>query len=73
METFETAVEPIGIQNDIVNLWPQSYNTKPWNAHVKDVLENKLHKMVCTGTITLDDAQRDIAADWIEAYRKYVK
>ena len=29
----------LGGSNSIRNLWPQSYRTSPWNAHVKDVLE----------------------------------
>jgi hypothetical protein len=63
----------LGGANDIKNLWPQSYTTQPWNAHKKDVLENKLHRLVCSGKITLKQAQRDIAKDWIAAYNKYVK
>ena len=55
------------------NLWPQSYDTQPWNAHVKDKLENKLHALVCAGTITLDEAQTAIRTDWIAAYHRYVE
>jgi hypothetical protein len=28
----------LGGSNDIKNLWPESYRTEPWNAHVKDRL-----------------------------------
>src|ERR1700674_1383784 len=31
----------VGGSNSIRNLWPQSFLTSPWNAHVKDKLENK--------------------------------
>src|SRR5262245_60109044 len=62
----------LGGSNSIKNLWPQSYVTTPYNAHVKDVLENKLHKLVCDGALDLKVAQRAIATDWITAYRKYV-
>ena len=58
----------IGGSNDIRNLWPQSYDTTPWNAHVKDKLENKLHKMICDGIITKEDAQKQISTDWIKTY-----
>ena len=34
----------LGGSNSIKNLWPQSYQTQPWNAHVKDKLENELHR-----------------------------
>jgi hypothetical protein len=57
--------------NAMKNLWPQSYKTQPWNAHVKDRLENVLHRLVCSGQLPLETAQRDIAADWIAAYKKY--
>jgi hypothetical protein len=62
----------LGGSNSLKNLWPQSYVTSPYNAHKKDVLENKLHKLVCDGAIDLKTAQREIATDWIGAYRKYV-
>lgn len=62
----------LGGSNDIRNLWPQAYNTHPWNAHVKDKLENHLHKLVCDKTITLAQAQKEISTDWIAAYKKYL-
>jgi hypothetical protein len=43
-----------------------------YGAHVKDRLENQLHKLVCNGTLTLQAAQCAIATDWIAAYQKYV-
>jgi hypothetical protein len=63
----------LGGSNSERNLWPQSYWTSPWNAHVKDKLENALHREVCAGRLPLDVAQHAIATDWIAAYRKYVK
>ncbi len=62
----------IGGSNSIKNLWPESYLTQPWNAHVKDALENRLHRMVCAHTISLTTAQDAIARDWIAAYQKYM-
>ena len=62
----------IGGANNLKNLWPQSFDSKPWNAHVKDKLENKLHALVCAGTITLENAQTAIRTDWIAAYTKYL-
>jgi hypothetical protein len=62
----------LGGSNDIKNLWPESYLTDPWNAHVKDKLENRLHRLVCTGKITLKEAQDAISKDWIAAYIKYI-
>ncbi|HEY2895835.1 MAG TPA: hypothetical protein VGJ12_01760 [Gemmatimonadaceae bacterium] len=62
----------LGGSNSIRNLWPQSYRTSPWNAHVKDALENELHRRVCAGTIDLATAQRIIAQNWVMGYRIYV-
>jgi hypothetical protein len=62
----------LGGSNSIRNLWPQSTKTSPWNSFVKDALERKLHTLVCAGRVDLKTAQREIASNWIEAYKKYV-
>jgi Putative zinc-finger len=61
----------LGGAEDINNLWPEPYKTPRWNAHVKDALEEYLHQMVCSGKLDLPTAQRDIATNWIAAYKKY--
>jgi anti-sigma factor RsiW len=61
----------LGGVEDIHNLWPEPYTSSMWNARVKDDLEERLHEMVCAGQLDLSTAQRDIATDWISAYRKY--
>jgi hypothetical protein len=61
----------LGGATDIRNLWPEPYQDTVWNAHVKDQLEDRLHRMVCSGDVDLATAQRDISTDWIAAYRKY--
>jgi len=61
----------LGGADDIRNLWPQSYSSTVWNAQVKDALEDRLRDLVCDGKLDLVDAQRDIATDWIAAYKKY--
>ena len=60
----------LGGSKDVSNLWPQSYSGV-WNAHLKDALEEHLHALVCGGAVALTTAQREIAADWIGAYKKY--
>jgi len=37
----------------------------------KDALESRLHQLVCQGKINLVTAQRDLATDWISAYKRY--
>ena len=61
----------LGGADDIHNLWPHSYEYTLWNAKVKDALEEHLREMVCNGSLDLAEAQHEIAADWIMAYKKY--
>jgi hypothetical protein len=61
----------LGGAQDIHNLWPEPYASPAWNARVKDALEEHLHQLVCAGRLDLPTAQRDIATDWIAAYKKY--
>ena len=61
----------LGGADDIKNLWPQPYGSKPWNAVRKDRVENRLHKEVCAGRITLQRAQQEIRTDWRVPYRRY--
>lgn len=53
------------------NLWPEPWRGQ-WNAHTKDRLENYLHKQVCSGRMPLEEAQQEIATDWIAAFQKYL-
>lgn len=52
----------LGGSNDIANLWPLETETKK----SKDRIENYLHKQVCTGKVTLKEAQVKIAGNWRE-------
>ena len=60
-----------GSPTDPKNLWPELWDGE-WGAHKKDVIETHLKSMVCKGQITLAEAQREIATDWIAAYKKYI-
>jgi hypothetical protein len=35
-------------------------------------LEDRLHALVISGKLDLETAQREIATDWIAAYKKYI-
>jgi hypothetical protein len=61
----------LGGAPDAHNLWPQRYVAGVWNARVKDDLERLLPRLVCNHRVDLAAAQRDIAVDWIAAYKKY--
>jgi hypothetical protein len=61
----------LGGSESLRNLWPEPYFDTSWNARVKDALEDHFHAMVCSGKMDLPTAQREIAQNWIAAYRKY--
>jgi len=66
-----------GHPTDPRNLWPEPWRytvakngAGPENielgAWAKDRVENWLHKQVCTGQMSLEEAQRGIAHDWTQ-------
>jgi hypothetical protein len=59
----------LGGSNEIANLWPELANPKP-GFHEKDKVENYLHDQVCSGAISLSQAQIEIATDWLSVYRQ---
>lgn len=61
----------LGGADEVKNLWPQTYGTSPWNAALKDKLENRLHIELCAGRISLDAARAMLVNDWRKAYEKY--
>ena len=60
-----------GHPTDKRNLWPQPRKSE-WGADKKDQLEFVLYKMVCSGKISLSDAQGEMAHDWTSAWKRYV-
>jgi hypothetical protein len=56
------------------NLWPEPRRSiePTWNAEAKDRLEIELQNLVCSGAVDLKTAQRDMIADWTDAYQKYI-
>jgi hypothetical protein len=62
----------LGGADDPANLWPEfaRYADGSPGFHVKDVLENELHRKVCHGEMALPEAQRCIARNWITCYRR---
>ncbi len=57
-----------GATNDPRNLWPEP-GASP---NTKDSIEDRLHALVCDGTVTLASAQTEIAHNWLAAYRRYI-
>jgi hypothetical protein len=60
-----------GNPTSVKNLWPEPRNVT-WSATRKDRLENVMHRLVCSGAVTLAVAQRMFATNWIVGYQRYV-
>src|SRR5260221_100874 len=45
----------------------------PHSTNPKDLVENSLHRQVCSGQITLDQAQANLRAEWLGVYPDYLK
>lgn len=58
----------LGGSNDIANLWPEPAEPRP-GFHEKDKVENYLHAQVCSGKMSLHDAQVQIATNWLAVYQ----
>jgi hypothetical protein len=61
----------VGGADVIENLWPQKYDGE-WGAHRKDLLENLMHRKVCKGELSIQDAQKALMENWIDGYKKYL-
>jgi hypothetical protein len=59
-----------GNPTDPRNLWPEPYDTSisDGGARFKDKAEGYLHKQVCAGDLTLEEAQKEISTDWYRVY-----
>jgi 5-methylcytosine-specific restriction endonuclease McrA len=54
----------LGGSNDIANLWPEAAEPLP-GFHEKDKVEDYLHDQVCSGAMSLQEAQAQEARDWV--------
>ena len=61
----------LGGSNSLKNLWPQPLAGE-WTHQMKNRLERRLRKLVCSGALDLRIAQQEIATDWMGAYQKYL-
>jgi len=59
----------LGGSNDISNLWPEAAAPQP-GFHEKDKVENYLHDQVCSGAMSLAQAQQEIATNWLAVYNQ---
>jgi hypothetical protein len=56
-----------GCPDCVSNLWPEPYGSN-LGARQKDQVENYLHREVCSGNMTLTQAQDAIRTDWAKVY-----
>ena len=62
-----------GSPDDPLNLWPEPRDPPDgWTAKMKDELEKRLRKLVCSGQVSLAEAQKATATDWHAAYRRWM-
>lgn len=65
-----------GMDGALGNRWPQLYCPKKtsgktcFGSREKDVVESALHRRICSGEITLKEAQDIIVKDWYAEYRR---
>ncbi len=57
----------LGGSNAIANLWPES-SLIANGSLIKDKFENYLHTQVCSGKMSLSDAQAEISSNWLKYY-----
>lgn len=78
-------IELGGAPDNPANLWPERNAPaspameKKWGLdpsyveNPKDILEDALHELVCSGKVGLATAQQAIAVNWVKAYHTYVE
>lgn len=54
-----------------LNLWPELWNGSV-GAHIKDKLENRVHALICNGTITLAAGRAIFVTNWEAGYTKWI-
>src|SRR5579859_1237381 len=59
----------LGGSNAIANLWPEAGEPRP-GYREKNRVENYLHDQVCSGALSLKDAQIEIATNWLAVYTR---
>ncbi len=62
----------LGGSNAIGNLWPELNDHPKGYLNSKDILENRLHDLVCEGKVGLASVQKAIATNWVSTYRQYL-
>jgi hypothetical protein len=57
----------LGGSDDMANLWPQRTEPRP-GYNEKNRVEKYLHEEVCSGRMSLESAQQQVASNWIRVF-----
>lgn len=61
------SLENGGCKDCLANIWPEPVDAPGVvGFHTKDVVENRTHKLICSGKITLKQGQQGLAVDWYQ-------
>lgn len=61
------SLENGGCKDCLANIQPQPVDAPGIiGYHTKDIVENRTHKLICSGAITLKQAQDGLAGDWYQ-------
>ena len=61
----------LGGADNVHNIWPVLKTTRGLGFHDKEVLNIRMHIVVCHGDMTLAQAQKSIATDWVSMWVKF--
>src|ERR1019366_7205190 len=62
----------LGGSNAIGNLWPELNDDAHGELNSKDILENRLHALLCKGKVSLRSAQTLIASNWVTTDHRFL-
>ncbi len=61
------SIENGGCKDCLENIQPQPVDAPGIiGYHTKDIVENRTHKLICSGKITLEQGQQGLAIDWYQ-------
>jgi hypothetical protein len=65
----------LGGTDDDANLWPEPRRSieSTWNAERKDEFQARMSSLACSGELDVATAQKEIADNWTDAWRKYFR
>jgi hypothetical protein len=66
-------IEVGGSPTSLLNQWLEYHHPDDgWDFDLKDQFENEMHRRLCSGRVSLTEAQQAFVGDWREAYNHYV-